>query len=121
MALTFPLVSNRGAEELAKLTHNRGEQQRLAASADLDVGYVGRLAKAERSPGLEARQKLQKHARIPMQWWDEPPTPEQIEERAEREAEDKASKAPSEPPPAPDVDEAPPDSGSLVKTSERAS
>lgn len=96
-------MSNRGAEELAKLIHPRGEQTRLAETAEIDVGYLGRLAKADREAGLEVRKKLQKHAGIPMQWWDEPPTPEQLEERARRAAEE--AKTPSEPPPPPAADD----------------
>jgi transcriptional regulator with XRE-family HTH domain len=79
---------NRGAEELARLTQQRGEQQRLAAVADLDEGYMSRITRGVRIPGLDARRKLEAHAGIPMQWWDEPATEKQLEDRAQRDADE---------------------------------
>lgn len=85
MGTKFGFV-NRGAEELARLTQQRGEQQRLATAANLDEGYLSRITRGVRVPGLDARRKLEAHASIPMQWWDEPATSEQLADRARREA-----------------------------------
>jgi len=63
---------NRGAVALAKKTRDRGDQRHVADKADLDEGYLSRLVRGERIPGLRARQKLLANFGIPMEWWDEP-------------------------------------------------
>jgi len=63
---------NRGSKALSEKLPQRGDQQRLAAAIDLDEGYFSRIVSGKRIPGIDARRKLETHAGIPMQWWDEP-------------------------------------------------
>ena len=70
---------NRGSQVLEKLFSERGAQKRIAEATGIDAGYLSNLASANRTPGLDARRKLEKNpeTRIPMQWWDEVPEPDQ--------------------------------------------
>ena len=66
----MPLV-NRGAKLLAALLAERGTQTKLAAELETDQGYLSRIARGERIPGLELRRKL-KPLGIDLEAWDEP-------------------------------------------------
>lgn len=70
---------NRGAAALAEKLEARGDQKRMADELGIDQGYLSRIARAVKVPGLDARRKLEQQLGIPMQWWDEtvePPAPE---------------------------------------------
>ena len=66
---------NCGAKALAEKLEARGDQQRLAEELGIDQGYLSRIARAVKVPGLGARRLLERKLGIPMQAWDEPADP----------------------------------------------
>lgn len=60
---------NLGAQKLSRLVADHGAQKRLADELHMDQGYLSRIARAERVPGLEARRKLKPHG-IELDDWD---------------------------------------------------
>lgn len=64
----LPLV-NLGAQKLGRLVADHGAQKRLADELNMDQGYLSRIARAERVPGLEVRRKLKAHG-IELDDWD---------------------------------------------------
>lgn len=63
---------NRGAEILSKRFARRGEQKRIAEATGVDQGYLSKIARGVRVPGLDVRRLLEEHCGIRMQKWDEP-------------------------------------------------
>jgi transcriptional regulator with XRE-family HTH domain len=62
---------NRGALALAEKLEGRGDQQRLAEELGIDQGYLSRIARSVKVPGLGVRRKIEQQLGIPMQAWDE--------------------------------------------------
>lgn len=60
---------NLGAQKLSRLLGDRGAQKRLSEETDIDQGYLSRIARAERVPGLDVRRKLKLHG-IDLEDWD---------------------------------------------------
>lgn len=60
---------NLGAQKLGRLVSDHGAQKRLADELDIDQGYLSRIARAERVPGLDVRRKLKPHG-IDLEDWD---------------------------------------------------
>ena len=63
---------NRAAQVLAERFSERGAQVRLAEETGIDQGYLSKMARGERVPGLAARRKLRDALAIPLELWDEP-------------------------------------------------
>lgn len=66
---------NRGAALLAQQLAERGNQSKLASALGVDQGYLSRIARGLRVPGLVTRRILERECKIPMQFWDEPEKP----------------------------------------------
>lgn len=63
---------NRGSIALARKCRKRGALSALAKRSGLDQGYLSRVARGERKPGIRARLLLEEHAAIAIRWWDQP-------------------------------------------------
>ena len=74
---------NRGAQILSGQLSKRGAQSELSKRLALDEGYISRIARGVRVPGLKTRRALEKSQGIPMQLWDEPPKEEEATDAAE--------------------------------------
>jgi transcriptional regulator with XRE-family HTH domain len=66
---------NRGAQKLARCCPNRGDQTKLAAVLDIDQGYINRLVRGVKVPGLGVRRKFREHLGIATDAWDQKPAP----------------------------------------------
>lgn len=62
---------NQGAVSLSALLVERGAQKRLSDETGIDQGYLSRIARGERVPGLDVRRKLKAFG-IELDAWDEP-------------------------------------------------
>jgi transcriptional regulator with XRE-family HTH domain len=63
---------NLGAELLAERLP-RGEQKVLAEKLGMDEGYLSRIVRGVRVPGLSIRKLIRDEVGIPLEAWDEPP------------------------------------------------
>jgi len=63
---------NRGIAALRKaLEECGGNQSQLARDLDVDQSYLSRLAREERTPGLEFRRKAKERLGIGLDAWEE--------------------------------------------------
>lgn len=63
---------NKGAEILGRLLRERGSQSELAEQLSSDPGYVSRIVRGLKIPGLGMRRKLKSRYGIALELWDEP-------------------------------------------------
>jgi transcriptional regulator with XRE-family HTH domain len=63
---------NLGAKALAAQIKERGDQRKLATDLGIDQGYLSKILRAEKTPGLETRKLLFEKLEIDVLDWDRP-------------------------------------------------
>lgn len=67
---------NLGASALAARIKARGDQRKLADELGIDQGYLSRLLRGEKKPGLETRKLLLERLEIDVLDWDRSADPQ---------------------------------------------